>query len=85
LITLSIPMNLLFQHPARRGSAREFVKFLKRLDAETATDLELHLVLDNASAHKSATARRWLARHPRFHVHFIPTSSSWLNGRTLVR
>jgi transposase len=62
-----------------RQRAREFVKFLKRLDTETAPDLALHLVLDNASAHKSATARRWLARHPRFHVHFIPTSSSWLN------
>jgi transposase len=62
-----------------RQRAREFVKFLKRLDAATAPDVSLHLVLDNASAHKSATTRRWLKRHPRFHVHFIPTSSSWLN------
>ncbi len=49
----------------------EFVKFLKRLDAETEPPLTLHVVLDNASAHRSAAARRWLARHPRFHLHFI--------------
>lgn len=62
-----------------RQRAQEFVKFLKHLDAVTDPTLALHLVLDNASAHKSKTTRRWLARHPRFHVHFIPTSSSWLN------
>lgn len=62
-----------------RQRAREFVKFLKRLDAETDPIVALHLVVDNASAHKSVTARRWLARHPRFHLHFVPTSSSWLN------
>jgi transposase len=62
-----------------RQRAREFVHFLKRLDADTDPALDLHLVLDNASAHKSAATKRWLARHPRFHVHFTPTSSSWLN------
>lgn len=62
-----------------RQRAREFVKFLKRLDVETDPTAALHLVVDNASAHKSVTARRWLARHPRFHLHFVPTSSSWLN------
>ena len=62
-----------------RQRAKEFVKFLKRLDTETAPALDLHVILDNASAHKSATIKRWLARHPRFHFHFTPTSSSWLN------
>jgi transposase len=62
-----------------RQRAKEFVQFLKRLDAETPPTHELHLILDNASAHKSASVTRWLARHPRFHFHFTPTSSSWLN------
>lgn len=62
-----------------RQRAKEFVRFLKRLDAETSPTLDLHLILDNASAHKSAVVTRWLARHPRFHFHFTPTSSSWLN------
>lgn len=62
-----------------RQRAREFVTFLKRLDAATDPNVSLHLIVDNASAHKSRAVRRWLARHPRFHLHFIPTSSSWLN------
>ena len=62
-----------------RQRAREFVKFLKRLDAETDPTVALHLIVDNASAHKSVTARRWLARHSRIHLHIVPTSSSWLN------
>ena len=62
-----------------RQRAREFVQFLRRLDRDTDARLDLHLILDNASAHKSAATKRWLARHPRFHVHFTPTSSSWLN------
>ena len=62
-----------------RQRAREFVKFLRRLDTATDPTVSLHLIVDNASAHKSRAARRWLTRHPRFHLHFIPTSSSWLN------
>lgn len=62
-----------------RQRAQEFVRFLKRLDTETDPTRDLHLILDNASAHKSAAATRWIRRHPRFHLHFIPTSSSWLN------
>jgi len=62
-----------------RQRAKEFVRFLKRLEADTDPALDLHVVLDNASAHKSATVKRWLARHPRVHFHFTPTSSSWLN------
>ena len=63
----------------RRHRSVEFEKFLKRIDAETPTGLDIHLILDNYSTHKSPRTRRWLARHPRFHLHFTPTYSSWLN------
>jgi transposase len=62
-----------------RQRAKEFVRFLRRVEAETDPTLDLHLILDNASAHKSAKVKRWLKRHPRVHFHFTPTSSSWLN------
>lgn len=62
-----------------RQRAIEFVRFLTRLEAETDPTLDLHVILDNASAHKSAKVQRWLKRHPRVHFHFTPTSSSWLN------
>ena len=62
-----------------RHRAKEFITFLKRLDRETPADLDLHLIVDNASTHKSPPVRRWLQRHPRVILHFTPTSSSWLN------
>ena len=62
-----------------RHRHQEFIKFLKLLDAETPGDLDLHLILDNYSTHKHPRVRSWLKRHPRFHLHFTPTSSSWLN------
>jgi transposase len=62
-----------------RQRHQEWVKFLKRIDAETPPELDLHLIVDNNATHKHASVRRWLARHKRFHVHFTPTSSSWLN------
>ena len=49
------------------------------IDTETPAELDLHLIVDNYHTHKHPTVQRWLARHRRFHVHFIPTSSSWLN------
>ncbi|MCA1739002.1 MAG: IS630 family transposase [Actinobacteria bacterium] len=57
----------------------EFLKFLKTINAEVPAGLEIHLVLDNYSTHKHAKVKAWLAKHPRFHLHFTPTSSSWLN------
>jgi transposase len=63
----------------RRHRAVEFLKFLNVIDAETPADLDLHLVLDNYSTHKTPAIQRWLVRHPRFHLHFTPTSGSWLN------
>jgi len=62
-----------------RHRHKEFLKFLEQVDRETAADLALHLIIDNYCTHKHAAVARWLRRHPRFHLHFIPTSSSWLN------
>jgi transposase len=62
-----------------RHRAVEFKQFLQRLDTEVPGELEVHLILDNASTHKTPAIKRWLARHPRFVLHFTPTSSSWLN------
>lgn len=63
----------------RRHRSLEFRKFLDRIDQQVAPELEIHLVVDNYSTHKSAIIRNWLARRPRFHVHFTPTGGSWLN------
>jgi transposase len=57
----------------------EFLRFLRLLDKAYPGQIELHLILDNYGTHGHANARRWLAKHPRFILHFIPTSSSWLN------
>lgn len=57
----------------------EWLRFLKQIDRETPKDLDLHLILDNYGTHKEASVTSWLAKHPRFHLHFTPTSSSWLN------
>jgi transposase len=62
-----------------RHRHQEWLRFLKRIDAETPTDLELHLIVDNYATHKHPKVQRWLKRHKRFHMHFTPTSSSWLN------
>ena len=62
-----------------RHRAQEFLAFLKKIDTEVPTDLDVHLVLDNASTHKTPAVKRWLTAHPRFVMHFTPTSSSWLN------
>ena len=62
-----------------RHRHQEFLKFLKRLDAEFPVEMKLHLVMDNYGTHKHPKVQGWLQRHPRFVPHFIPTSSSWLN------
>jgi len=63
----------------KRHRAIEFLKFLKTIDAAVPAHLGVHLVLDNASSHKTPKVRKWLAQHPRFVLHFTPTSSSWIN------
>jgi len=62
-----------------RHRAIEFKKFLQTIDKEVPCGLDVHLVIDNASTHKTPAIQKWLAAHPRFVVHFTPTSSSWLN------
>ena len=64
-------------HPRHR--AREFRRFLDTVDAAVPRHLDVHLILDNYATHKTALIRRWLAKRPRYHVHFTPTSASWLN------
>ncbi|WP_331737037.1 IS630 family transposase [Streptomyces sp. NBC_00211] len=63
----------------RRHRAVEFKKFLLKLDKEVPAGLEIHLILDNYITHKVPAVKKWLAAHPRFHLHFTPTGSSWLN------
>jgi transposase len=63
----------------RRHRALEFRKFLATLDREVPEHLDVHLVLDNSSTHKTPSIQRWLLKRPRFHVHFTPTSTSWIN------
>ena len=62
-----------------RHRHQEFRRFLALMDAQTPADVDLHLVVDNYATHGHPAIQRWLRRHPRFHLHFIPTSSSWLN------
>jgi len=62
-----------------RHRHQEFIRFLKRIDSETPPSLDLHLIVDNYGTHKHPRVKSWLKRHLRFHLHFIPTSSSWLN------
>jgi transposase len=63
----------------RRHRTAEFRKFLDYVDSQVPEDLEVHLIMDNYCTHKAAPIKRWLLRHPRYHLHFTPTHSSWLN------
>ena len=63
----------------RRHRAEDFRKFLETVDQNVPSELDVHLILDNLSTHKTPAIKRWFLRHPRFHVHFTPTSASWIN------
>ena len=63
----------------RRHRAIEFRKFLITIDKAVPDELDIHLVCDNYATHKTEMINTWLARHPRFHIHFTPTGSSWVN------
>ena len=63
----------------RRHRSQEFLKFLQEVDRQLPTSAEVHIVMDNYGTHKTPLVKRWFARHPRYHVHFTPTSASWLN------
>jgi transposase len=62
-----------------RHRHQEFIRFLKTIDFETPPEMDLHLIVDNYGTHKHPRVQSWMKRHPRFHIHFTPTSSSWLN------
>ena len=62
-----------------RHRHQEFLRFLRAIDRDTPNGLDLHLIVDNYATHKHAKVKVWLKRHPRFHIHFTPTSASWIN------
>jgi transposase len=76
---LDVASGSIIAQPYRRHRHQEFLRFLKLIDAAVPTDLDLHLVLDNYATHKTPAIHQWLLKHPRFHLHFTPASSSWLN------
>ena len=64
---------------SRRHRAAEFVRFLDEIESRVPLEVDVHLVMDNCATHKTDSVKRWLLRHPRYKLHFTPTSSSWLN------
>ena len=62
-----------------RHRAKEFLAFLRQIDQAVEPELDVHLILDNSSTHKTKQVQSWLAQRPRYHLHFTPTSASWLN------
>jgi transposase len=63
----------------QRHRAQEFRKFLDTVEGQVPADLDVHLVVDNAGTHKTKLIRDWFAKRPRWHIHFTPTSASWIN------
>ena len=76
---LDLATGAVLHQLTKRHRAIEFKKFLELIDKEVPADLAVHVVLDNSSTHKTPAIQRWLLRHPRFELHFTPTSSSWMN------
>jgi transposase len=76
---LNLASGLVISQLTPRHRAIEFRQFLHRIDQAVPAGLDVHVICDNSSAHKTPAIRRWLVAHPRFHVHFTPTYSSWLN------
>ncbi len=76
---LDLASGQVIGRPHSRHRAIEFKRFLQTIDGEVPADLAVHVVLDNSSTHKTPAIQRWLLAHPRFVLHFTPTSSSWLN------
>jgi len=82
-ITLFAALNYLngriLAERAPRHRHQEWLRFLKGIDADVPPGIDVHLILDNYATHKHAKVLAWVAKHPRFHLHFTPTSASWLN------
>jgi transposase len=76
---LEVASGLVISQMTPRHRAAEFKQFLARIDRAVPAGLDVHVICDNSSTHSTAEIRRWLLRHPRFHLHFTPTYSSWLN------
>lgn len=76
---LDIATGAVIGQTHRRHRSGEFLQFLRTIDASVPAMLDVHLVMDNYGTHKTPSIRSWFARHPRFQVHFTPTSASWLN------
>ena len=76
---LDVKSGLVIGECQPRHRAKEFIRFLKRIDRCVKRHLDIHLVLDNYGTHKTPEVKAWLAKHPRFKLHFTPTSASWLN------
>ena len=76
---LDVKSGLVIGECQPRHRAREFIKFLRTIDRIVDKRFDLHLVIDNYGTHKTPAVKAWLAKHPRFHLHFTPTSASWLN------
>lgn len=76
---LDVADGIVIEACMSRHRHQEWIRFLEHVDAATDPEIDLHLVADNYATHKHPKVRRWLERHGRFHMHFIPTSSSWLN------
>ena len=76
---LDVKSGLVIGECQPRHRTREFIRFLRTIDRIVDKRFELHLVVDNYGTHKTAAVKAWLAKHPRFHLHFTPTSASWLN------
>ncbi len=76
---LNVLAGTVMGHCMPRHRHQEFLKFLRQIDRDAPGEFDLHLVLDNYGTHKHPTLKKWLAKHRRFHLHFTPTGSSWLN------
>ena len=76
---LNVATGEVIAQTKQQHRAQDFVAFLRAIDGRVPPELDVHVILDNLSAHKAPGVRRWGARHPRFHFHFVPTYSSWLN------
>ena len=76
---LEVATGKVIGHCHRRHRHQEFLKFLERVDAQLPTGRDVHIIMDNYGTHKAPKVIRWFVRHPRYHLHFTPTSASWLN------
>ncbi len=76
---LNVATGKVIARCTKQHRAKDFVAFLREIDAEVPAQLDVHVVLDNLATHKAPAVHRWLIRRPRFHLHFTPTYSSWLN------